>query len=435
MTMQIALVLGIIVLMSLSFFFEWLPLGFTALMVPVLLQGSGILNAKEAWAGFADTTVITWIGLFIVGAVFAKTSVTYRIRDFIRKNTKGSPVKVLAVVLIGITALGLMTTATATIAALTPIISEICKDTGMDEKRVFKANADVATWICVQCLPIGSSLSYLLLFNKYLTEAGVAADKQFGLMDFTWIKLPMGIVLFIFYLLIAKKFKTGKGNVLTADAVAEKTDYSKMTKYTPKQEKLAVAVFFGNVVLMIVASLTKIVPVYLVSTTFAALAVGCKLIGQKEALNSVSWSVIFLVAGCLPLSTAITNSGTGQWISNFFQTSLPGLTQPVILATVFCAISMIVTQFMSNAAVIAIFAPIAASLALNLGQDPRLIVAGVACGAIICFGTPMAGTAEGYVYGVCDFNMKEFIKIGWFPCLLLTVMFALWAPLVLNWIY
>ena len=48
MTTQIAIVLGIIALMSISFFFELLPLGFTALMVPVLLQGTGILDAKTA---------------------------------------------------------------------------------------------------------------------------------------------------------------------------------------------------------------------------------------------------------------------------------------------------------------------------------------------------------------------------------------------------
>lgn len=431
MTPQIATVLIIIILMSISFFFEILPLGFTALMVPVLLQGTGILTAKEAWSGFASTTVITWIGLFIVGAVFAKTSYMYRIRTFIRKNTKGSPVKMLAVVMLGVTAIGLMTTATATIAALTPLITEICKDTGMDKKRVFKATADVSTWACVECLPIGGSLSYLLLLNQYLADAG--AEVQYSLLDLTWIKLPMCILLFAYYLLIAKRFKTGEGT----DSVIEEEviDYSKITPYTPVQEKWAIFIFVANVALMILASATGLVPIYLVSTTFAALATGLKLISQKDALNSVSWGVIFLVAGTLPLSTAITSSGTGDWLAGVIKSALPGLTNPVVLATVFCVLTMVITQFMSNSAVKAIFCPIAASMAINMGMDPRLIVAGISAGAIICFGTPMAGTAEGYVYGVCDFNMKEFVKIGWFPCVLMTVAFAVWAPFILNIIY
>lgn len=48
MTIQIFTVLIIIALMTVSFFTEILPLGFTALMVPVLLQGTGILNASQA---------------------------------------------------------------------------------------------------------------------------------------------------------------------------------------------------------------------------------------------------------------------------------------------------------------------------------------------------------------------------------------------------
>ena len=69
MTIQIFTVLIIIALMTVSFFTEILPLGFTALMVPVLLQGTGILNASQAWSGFSNATVITWIGMFIIGCV------------------------------------------------------------------------------------------------------------------------------------------------------------------------------------------------------------------------------------------------------------------------------------------------------------------------------------------------------------------------------
>ena len=84
MTIQIFTVLIIIALMTVSFFTEILPLGFTALMVPVLLQGTGILNASQAWSGFSNATVITWIGMFIIGSVFAKTSFTYRIKNFVK---------------------------------------------------------------------------------------------------------------------------------------------------------------------------------------------------------------------------------------------------------------------------------------------------------------------------------------------------------------
>lgn len=373
--------------------------------------------------------------MFIIGAVFAKTSFTYRIRVWIQKNTNGSPLKTFLMIVAGVGIMGLATTATATIAALTPIIMEICKDSGLSEKRVFKATADLCTWLTVQCFPIGSSISYLLLFNQYMTDAG--SDVQYGLMDFTYIKLPMFLCLLVYYILICRRFvvESKSGGTGVRESFDEEIDYSTKTSYSPIQEKLATFIFLGNIVLMVIATATGIVPVYLVSTTFAALAVGLKLISQKDAFNSVSWGVIFLVAGTLPLSNAITVSGTGEWISNLFSNAFPNLTNATILATIFCFVTMFITQFMSNAAVIAIFTPIAATMAINIGIDPRLVAAGVACGSIICFGTPMAGTAEGYVYGVCDFNMKEFIKIGWIPNVIMVAAFAIWAPFVLNLIY
>lgn len=431
MTIQIFTVLIIIALMTVSFFTEILPLGFTALMVPVLLQGTGILNASQAWSGFSNATVITWIGMFIIGSVFAKTSFTYRIKNFVKTHSGNSQTRVIIMILIACTIMGLMTTAAATLAALTPIINEICDDNDLDRKRVFKSEADVSTWACVQMLPIGSSLSYFILFNEYLETSGT--DLRYGLLDMTWIKLPMWIILVAYYIFAARKMGTKNSN----GSIAKKQKIVSEVKssYTPAQEKMAVFVFTANTVLMVIASFTKIVPVYLVSTTFAALAVGLRLVTEKEALSSVSWNIIFLVAGSLPLSTAINVSGTGTWVSNIIQNSFPSLTNPVILATAFCIVSMICTQFMNNTAVWAVFSPIAAVMAINLNMDPRLVVAGVACGALICFATPMAAVAGAYAYGICDFNMKEYIKLGWVPCILMMAVFVIWAPIILNIIY
>lgn len=431
MTVPIITTLAIIVIMTISFLTEILPLGFTALMVPVLLQGSGLLTGKEAWAGFSNSTVITWIGLFIIGGVFAKTSFTGKIKVFIQKHTDGNPTKIMIIILASCTLMGLMTTATATLAAVTPILMEICDESGLDRKRVFKSVADVSTWACVQMLPVGSSLSYFLLFNQYLEGAG--ASVRYGLLDMTWIKFPMWIFLVGYYLFISRNFNK-KGNY-EKPVECQHSETKKTNLLTPVQEKWAIFIFVANMLLMIIASITKFLPVYLISTTFASMAVGLRLISQKDALNSVSWSVIFLVAGTLPLSTAINKSGTGKWIAQLMTSAFPSLDNAVILATMFCIVCMIATQFMSNTAVWAVFAPIAANMAIHMGLDPRLTVSGVACGALICFATPMAATAGGYTYGICNFTMKEFFKIGWFPCLLMTVIFAIWAPIVLQLIY
>lgn len=427
MTVQIAMLLGILLAMSVSFFTELLPISFTALMVPVLLQATGILTAAEAWAGFSNTTIITWYGLFIIGGAFVKTSFTRQIRTFVNRHAKGSSLRVTLIVLLACSAIGIMTSAGGTIALLSPLLLEICKDTGMDSKKLFKSTADICNWASVQMFPIGSSIAYLMWFNSYLEQVGT--DLRYGLFDFTLIKFPMWLILIAYYLFISR------GQKLNVGGAEELSDDSQPSRYTPAQEKVIVGIFFANIVLMVIASMTKIVAPYLVSLFFAAVIVGKGYLTEKEAFQSISWQTVFLVAGTLPLATAINSSGMSAWIVSLVQTMFPSLTNPVILATAFALLSMVITQFMSNLAVWAVFGPIAASMAVSLGMDPRLVLAGVGVGSIICFATPMAAPAPAYAYQAAGFSMKEYIKMGWFPCVLMTVVFVLWAPLVLNWLY
>lgn len=428
MTPQVATLLVILLAMSVCFFTELLPISFTALMVPVLLQATGILEPAQAWSGFANTTIITWYGLFVIGGAFVKTSFTKKIRSFVNHYAKGSSVRVTLIVLLACSIIGIMTSAGGTIALLSPLLLEICKDTGMDAKKLFKPTADVCNWAAVQMLPVGGSIAYLMWFNSYLEQVGT--ELRYGLFDFTFIKFPMWLVLVAYYLLMNRGQK-----LKSTSSVEELKDDGQPSRYTPQEEKIIVGIFFVNVVLMVAASMTKIIEPYLVSLFFAAVVVGKGYLSEKEAFQSVSWQTVFLVAGTLPLGTAINSSGMSDWIVSLVQAAFPSLTNPVVLATAFAVLSMITTQFMSNLAVWAVFGPIAASMAVSLGMDPRLVLAGVGVGSVICFATPMAAPAPAYAYSAAGFTMKEYLKMGWFPCVLMTVVFVLWAPLVLNWLY
>ena len=297
----------------------------------------------------------------------------------------------------------------------------------MDAKKLFKPTADICNWASVQMLPIGSSIAYLMWFNSYLEEAGSAL--RYGLFDFTFIKFPMWLILIAYYLFISR------GQKLKSASVEEVRDDSQPSRYTPKDEKIIVGIFFLNVILMVVASMTEIIEPYLVSLLFSAVVVGKGYLSEKEAFQSISWQTVFLVAGTLPLATAINSSGMSAWIVSLVQNMFPSLTNPVVLATAFAILCMIVTQFMSNLAVWAVFGPISVSMAVSMGMDPRLVLAGVGVGSIICFATPMAAPAPAYAYSAAGFTMKEYLKMGWFPCVLMTVVFVIWAPLVLNWLY
>uniref|UniRef100_UPI0015723750 SLC13 family permease n=1 Tax=Klebsiella pneumoniae TaxID=573 RepID=UPI0015723750 len=63
----ITLTLCLLVFAIVMFVWEKVPLAVTSMIVCVALVITGVLNIKQAFAGFIDTTVILFVALFIVG--------------------------------------------------------------------------------------------------------------------------------------------------------------------------------------------------------------------------------------------------------------------------------------------------------------------------------------------------------------------------------
>lgn len=433
MTTQVLIVLAVIVGMSILFVSEALPLAFTAFLVPVLLQASGLLDHTQAWAGFSNYIVIAQVSLFIIGAVFAKSSFLSRIRNWTRRAMQTeNKLLMLVTVLLVMVLLSIAITATSAIAVTAPILMELCDMIGLDRKTAFKTINDSGQWASTLTLPIGASFSFFLLCNSYLELAG--ADVRFGLFDFFVIKGPT--VLVILAWAVWENWRTLSCKTITSPVLIKKSE-ALQTSYTPRQDALAQIIFFLNLFLMILSTMMKntLIQPYLISAFFAVVCVALHLISDREAFSSVSWSVIFLIAGTLPLSTAIKVSGTDVWIAELFQAYLPTMRSPFFLSAAFCIASCLLTQFASNTAVIAIFVPIGIGISAVYGMDPRLIVSAVFCGASMAFATPMSTTSAAYVYEKCGFSMKEFIRLGWRPCVLLLFSYIIWAPAALRLLY
>lgn len=64
----ITLTLCLLVFAIVMFVWEKVPLAVTSMIVCVALVITGVLNIKQAFAGFIDTNVILFVAMFIVGA-------------------------------------------------------------------------------------------------------------------------------------------------------------------------------------------------------------------------------------------------------------------------------------------------------------------------------------------------------------------------------
>jgi di/tricarboxylate transporter len=103
----------------------------------------------------------------------------------------------------------------------------------------------------------------------------------------------------------------------------------------------------------------------------------------------------------------------------------------VAALAVVLASTMVLTDFMNNAATAAVMAPISMSVALQLGVNPDTFLMAVAIGASCAFLTPIGHQNNTLILGPGGFSFSDYWKMG-LPTDLLVILAAV-PMLTLVW--
>ncbi len=162
---------------------------------------------------------------------------------------------------------------------------------------------------------------------------------------------------------------------------------------------------------VITLAATRLLPMVLASAlgVAAMLLTGC--LRWQDATDALSSKVILIVVSSLAIGEAMMTTGLIAAVGN----SLALLTAYVPLAAMIAALMLlmaVVTNFVSNNAAAIIGTPIAVTMAVSLGVDPRPFVLAVLFGANICFATPMAYQTNLMVAAAAGYRFKDFVRAG-----------------------
>lgn len=163
-------------------------------------------------------------------------------------------------------------------------------------------------------------------------------------------------------------------------------------------------------------------------------AVGMILSGVltiDEAYRSISWRVVFLLAGLMPLGLAVENTGAAAWIANAVL-GLLGNVRPWVLQVVIALLATCATLVMSNFAAAVLLVPTAIQFALvaqgmGIDADPRVFALTVALATSNTFLLP-TNQVNALIMGPGDYRVKDFTKAG----AGLSVLFVIVMVLMLN---
>ena len=163
------------------------------------------------------------------------------------------------------------------------------------------------------------------------------------------------------------------------------------------------------------------VPMSQLLLTGAVLMLFSGAVTMNQAYRAMDWRGIFLVAGMLALSLAMTKSGAAEWASGTVL-SLFGSLHPLAAASALFLLSALLTQTVSGAAVAAIMAPIAVSAAAGMGASPQGMGMAVALGTSMAFLTPLGHPVNTLVMGAGAYRFRDYARVGWPLFAILTVV-------------
>lgn len=181
------------------------------------------------------------------------------------------------------------------------------------------------------------------------------------------------------------------------------------TSRPPRPQKAAWALLIT--VITLVLAILDVFPLPQVMLAGAVALVITRCLSMEEAYQAIEWRVIFLVAGILPLSIAMIETGLAARIGVAVVNLLAGSTPLVLVAGMFL-LSMLVTQIIGGQVAGLIVGPIAITTALQIGTNPQAMAVAVAIGCSTAFLTPIAHPVNILMMGPGGYRFSDFFRVG-----------------------
>ena len=214
---------------------------------------------------------------------------------------------------------------------------------------------------------------------------------------------------------------------------AEQTDFSVLTipremdEVAPYRERApwALAIVAGMLGLMTFDILPSVTAVLLAGLAMVL----ARCVTMEEAYKSINWQSIILIAGMLPMATALNKTGALELIVTGLVESL-GTLGPIALMAGLFVLTSVFSQFISNTATAVLVAPIALGAATSMELSPYPFLMAVALAASTAFSTPMASPVNTLVLGPGGYRFNDFVKMGVPLQLLAMALTLLVVPLI-----
>jgi di/tricarboxylate transporter len=205
--------------------------------------------------------------------------------------------------------------------------------------------------------------------------------------------------------------------IVLTQKVQEKLRWEKM--------KISILIMFG----VLFPVFTGWVPIYIAGVVGAALMVLTGCLTMEEAYRQIEWKAVFLIAGMLPLGTALDQTGAAKMIAESVVAFL-GPFGPNAVMFGLISLTFLATCFVPTAALVVLMAPIALNTSANMGLSPYGLMMAISMAASASFCTPISHPANLLVMGPGGYRFLDYVKVGGLLTIVTLVVLMLVMPIL-----
>ena len=136
---------------------------------------------------------------------------------------------------------------------------------------------------------------------------------------------------------------------------------------------------------------------------------GC--LNMEQAYRAIDWRAIFLIAGMLPLGTAMQETGAATYLAGQVMLLL-GDSGPWPVIMGLYVLTAMATMIIPTAALVVLMAPIVLSAMAEMGLQPETAMMAVAMAASASFTSPISHPANILVMGPGGYRFVDYLKVG-----------------------
>ncbi|HDR1161229.1 TPA: DASS family sodium-coupled anion symporter [Pasteurella multocida] len=401
--------LALLVFIAVLWLTEALHVTVTALLVPLLAIGLGLVATKNALAAFADPTIFLFFGGFALATALHIQKLDRMIANKIMALARGK-LFVASIYLFSITAfLSMWMSNTATAAMMLPLAMGVLSQ--MDRE----ANHNTYVFILLG-IAYSANIGGMGTLVGSPPNAIVASQLKLTFSD--WLQYGLPIMLILMPLMIGTLYLVFKPKLnVRFEKHFEVIEMNKSRIITLCIfVTIALCWVFSSQINPMLSSLLglekKMASFDSVVALLAAVVICSTGVATwKQIQDNTDWGVLMLFGGGLTLSAVLRDSGASKILADGIVFLIEG-GHFYLIGLLVAAFIIFLTEFTSNTASAALLVPIFISIAQSLGMPELGLALIIGLGASCAFMLPVATPPNAIVFGTGEIRQSEMVRVG-----------------------